>query len=283
MVALRMCMNERYAAWQEDLPQESGWPEFFNGCPEPNFAAIPENYQIDDGTPVWPGRRGANLQGAPEGAHVSRTFDGIEPEGVRVVVLGQDPYPDIAQATGRAFEDGKWNPEDRPQDLANSLKPLMLAAWATQLDHAGVFRSGGWPEVVQRPDFALPDPRAHFDALAGEGVLSVNAAWTRTGVEHLAAHRSFWKTVLDHMLGKLARNDQPVVFLLLGDDAREVFCAADPVCNQSAIVCNGHPGRGSFFGRYNPLKRVNQALEALGAPRGVRWWPYQQAHPGEPA
>lgn len=281
MVALRTCMNARYADWIEDFPQETGWSNFFEDCPGPNFEAIPENHEIDNGTPIWPGRRGESLQGAPEGAHVGRAFNRIEPDAVRVVVLGQDPYPDIAQATGRAFEDGRWSTEDRPQDLASSLKPLMLAAWATQQNHSGAFRSGGWPEIVLRRDFALPDPGTHFDALAEQGVLFVNVAWTRTGSSHLAAHRSFWEPVLGYMLGKLARCNQPVVFLLLGEDARDAFCSADPVCNRSAIVYNAHPGRGGFYSRNNPLVRVNQALGTLDAPQSIDWWPHQQAHPGE--
>ena len=43
-----------------------------------------------------------------------------------VVVLGLDPYPKLAQATGRAFEQDNW--DRRTQSLAHSLKPLMLAA-----------------------------------------------------------------------------------------------------------------------------------------------------------
>lgn len=287
-------MQERYADWRDDLPAEPvrpggqavpGWRTFFAECPDPDWAAIPENLEIEDDAQAWPGRRNEQLPGAPDGAHICRAFDQIEPGDVRVVVLGQDPYPAITQATGRAFEDGAWDGE-RTEDMAVSLKSLMLAALATRRGHAGLFRPRSWPEVrrqIRDRELVFPILDEYFNELAGQGVLFVNAAWTRTGDEHLAAHRSFWKMPLDHMLGKLARNNQPVVFLLLGDDAREVFCAADPVCHQSAIVYNGHPGRGGFFGRNNPLERVNQALDALGAPRGVRWWPHQQAHPGEPA
>ncbi|AWI86702.1 hypothetical protein CEW88_23305 (plasmid) [Alloyangia pacifica] len=271
MALLSDRMREHYARWREDLPAGSRWQDFFRDCPDPNFNAIPANLEIDDNALIWPGRRDAILPGAPREAHVGRAFDGIEPENVRVVVLGQDPYPAIAEATGRAFEDGSWNAGIPPQALAKSLKPLMLAAWATQPDHAGMFRPGGWSQLVGRPKFAFPEPSAYFNALAGEGVLFVNSAWTRTGDEHLAAHRSLWKPVLDYLLKKLAKSDQPMIFLLLGGDAREAFCAADPVCNRSAIVDSGHPRSAEVFKRRNPLERVNLALGELGgAP--VRWW-----------
>ena len=100
----------------------------------------------------------------------------------------------------------------------------------------------------------------------------MNAAWTHTGDEHLTAHQSLWKPVLDYMLGKLAQDDQPVIFLLLGGDARETFCAADPVCNRSAIVDSAHPRSSKFLQGRNPLERVNHTLRELGG-QPVQWWP----------
>ena len=44
--------------------------------------------------------------GAPKGAHIFHAFDGIRPDDVRVVVLGQDPYPSPDFSTGRDFEAG---------------------------------------------------------------------------------------------------------------------------------------------------------------------------------
>lgn len=287
-------MEGRYANWRDDLPEEHlgpdgepvpGWRTFFNGCPALDFTVFAEGLEIAGGAPVWPGRRNVPLPGAPAGAHICRAFDGIEPADVRVVVLGQDPYPNITQATGRAFEDGTWNAGGRLQNLAKSLKPLMLAAWATQPDHAGAFRHGGWSDLVRRPGFALPDPGDHFDVLAGEGVLFLNAAWTRTVDEHLAAHRDLWKPVMTQLLRRLTwRNGAPIVFLLLGADSRSLFKAAvgshfrqDSIggITRMATVYADHPayqGGGPYFACGNPFTRVNDALEKLGdAP--ITWWP----------
>jgi uracil-DNA glycosylase len=158
MLALGDRMEQRYADWCEDLPLGSGWLAFFESCPPLDFTAMPETLQIADDTTVRPGRRRDTLPGAPAGAHICAAFDGIEPEGVRVVVLGQDPYPTIAQATGRAFEVGNWKAGDRPQDMARSLKSLMLAAWPTQHAHARMFRRGGWSDLIRIPgEFAQAD------------------------------------------------------------------------------------------------------------------------------
>jgi len=279
MVALRVRMEQRYADWQADLPRPSGWPAFFANCPRADFAAIPEVLQIaDDDEAVWPGRRGNLLPGAPEGAHICRAFEGIQPTGVRIVVLGQDPYRSVTEATGRAFEDGSWSGE-RTEDLGGSIKSLMLAALATRDGHADLFRPRIWDEIrrqIKDGELVLPALNGYFNALARQGVLFVNVAWTRTGDEDIAAHRSLWKPVLEHMLRKLAKDDQPVAFLLLGDDAREAFCAADPVCNRCAIIDNAHPRSAQFLERVNPLERVNIALRELDhAP--IRWWPSPSA------
>ena len=45
------------------------------------------------------------LLGTDREAHVFRAFDELEPDRVKAVVIGQDPYPHVTRATGRAFED----------------------------------------------------------------------------------------------------------------------------------------------------------------------------------
>ena len=152
--------------WRQDIPQQSGWSVFFAECPPPNFEAVPEAFEIADDAQIWPGRRNRPLSEAPEGAHICRAFDGLEPVYVRVVVLGQDPYPGISQATGRAFEDGQWQ-DRRPQELAKSLKPLMLAAFATQEDRADHFRAGQWSELLRDQAILLPVLGQYFDGLVG--------------------------------------------------------------------------------------------------------------------
>lgn len=296
MVALRTHMRERFADWQNNLPPNSGWPAFFEGCSEPSFAAIPEDREIENNAPIWPGRRGGNLQRAPNGAHICRAFDGIEPEDVRVVVLGQDPYPSIAMATGRSFEDGAWIAGGRPEELAASLKPLMLAAWATQPNHAEDFRPRGWSDLIQRQGFALPRPEVYFDTLVRGGVLFVNAAWTHTRSRDVGVHLNVWKPVMRHLLRRLAWRDssRPIVFLLLGGDARDLFLSTvgghfrQDVLNRAtrlATVYSDHPayqGGVPYFAHGNPMTRVNQALLHLGS-EAVQWWPAQQAEAEEPA
>lgn len=278
MVALRERMLERYADWQSSLPQNTDWPDFFAECPPVDFAGIGEEFEIAEDASIWPGLRDAPVLGAPEGAHICRAFDSVEPGNVQVVVLGKDPYPRQERATGRAFEDGAWVGE-RTEEVAGSLKSLILASLATRNGHANLFQTGTWPEVrrqIRDEELVFPALIDHFNSLTEQGVIFINAAWTRTSEEHIFAHRKLWKPVLNYMLKKLGQEDQPVVFLLLGSDAREAFCAAEPVCNCSAIVDSAHPRSPQFLQSYNPLVRVSEALDMLGAQVPIVWWPFEQ-------
>src|SRR5262245_3341445 len=97
-LALREAMQDILAGWRQDL--DSAWRPVVEDC-ELGFAAIDPALALEAWEPVFPARRGRIFPGAPRKAHIFHAFDGIGPSDVRVVVLGQDPYPCPAFATGR--------------------------------------------------------------------------------------------------------------------------------------------------------------------------------------
>lgn len=300
VVALRNRMQAFLADWAADLPedpealdgqQRMGWRNLFANCPDLDFEAIPNTVNIADDAAVLPPRR-VWQPPAPVGqANICRAFDGIEPRDVRVVVLGQDPYPvgqdpypDAPRATGRAFEDGRWDGV-RPETLAHSLKPMMLAAWATQANHEGLFRAGGWTELAQMQDFTLPTQTRFFDYLAGNGVLFVNAAWTHTRPEDIKHHLKLWRPVLHHLLLSLASMaEAPLLFVLLGLKAQKTFersgvlaaAKANPIWGRHVDrLCLPHPSTAAFL-RQNPWALTNAFLVARDFD-AINWWPQDPA------
>ncbi|WP_428924725.1 uracil-DNA glycosylase family protein [Marinibacterium sp. SX1] len=274
--------------WRAEMPAE--WRDFFADV-EPDLDGLPD-WEVPE---VSPPRRVHELPreagGQPEIAHMSRAFDGLTPDQVRVVILGQDPYPRPQRATGRAFEDGLWNAEI-PMAVANSLRRLLQSAAACE--HPGLAISEAeddWDSIcdaIRRGAIPSPATPAYFDHLAVEDVLSVNAAWTFTGTNDAMkrAHLRMWKPVMKQLLRKLTwrDGDVPIVFLLLGADARTLFRvtvatsfrsdAIDGSTRLSTVYCD-HPayqGGRPYFACGNPMRRVNHALERLGA-EPVRWWP----------
>lgn len=278
MALLQERMVAHLADWKQSLSED--WQNVFFGV-EPNFLGIPEDLEIDDHLPIFPARWDAPIDGSPNGAHLCRAFDGLPPELVRVVVLGQDPYPDVRRATGRAFEDGAW--EGNATSLADSLKRLMQSAILSVRNDLEVPRdSAGWSAVRQALEdghLELPqNSEQYFTGLVEQRVLFVNAAWTHSRSVDLKEHQALWKPILDRLIQRLASNrDIPVVFLLLGKDAQLRFCEADHVCNRAAIVANAHPSYAkTYFERKNPLLRVNDALRELGQ-HEIVWWPPEAA------
>ena len=219
-----------------------------------------------------------------------RAFDGLTPDQVRVVILGQDPYPRRASATGRAFEDGAWEGND-PATSANSLRRLLQSAAACERPDLGISQVGddwaGIWDAVDIGELARPIMPRYFDDLAAQGVLCVNAAWTFSGRSkaHLDVHLRVWKPVVQHLiLGMTTREGGGPVFLLLGGKAQKLFNAAtwrrlraDPEIDVRTVYC-AHPTAWtgqSYFDYENPLTRVNHVLAELDAEE-VRWWPILQ-------
>ena len=175
----------------------------------------------------------------PAGANVLRAF--AKPfDDVRVLVVGQDPYPTPGHAVGLSFSVA---PEVRP--LPRSLQNI-FREYTTDLGH--------------------PDPSSgDLTPWTERGVLLLNRVLT---VEPGApgSHRTKgWEKVTDQAVSALvARPDKPLVAVLWGRDARSMV----PLLGEEVpTVESAHPSPMSadkgFFGS-RPFSRVNTALEELG-------------------
>mgnify|MGYP000197093370 CR=1 FL=1 len=286
MPALNMLMREHLArGWREDL--SPNWRRVFRDI-EPSIDGLPDW----DVPTIFPRRLDPGFRVNPEaevpGRHMLRAFDGIAPSAVRVVILGQDPYPRQDSATGRAFEDGAWD-EEEPEEVATSLRRLLQSAAALKRPDLGIAeQEDDWGRVCQAirdGELLPPSAPGFFDSLTGQNVLCINAAWTFTGSSraHLGVNIRVWRPVVNHLILKLIRHADwgPTVFLLLGRQARNRFRAATwrylrayPARAFETVYC-AHPaawtGR-TYFEYENPLTSVNQALLRLRADP-IQWWP----------
>ena len=285
MTLLRHELETRLAGWQQDL--SPGWRTFF-GDTAPDFAAFGEQFTFPSEFPMIPPRKGTALPGSPAGAHIFRAFDGIEPDAVRVIVIGQDPYPNIARATGRAFEDGAL--VDWASSVAPSLKSLAQSALALRLNQPDLAENmAAWSKVRSRitdGSLSLETVKVWFDRLQqANGVLFVNAGWTLTRFSQPTsleqkAHVAMWKPLMNRLMhGLTARNNRATAFLLLGGFAKDLFDksgvesaarAAGRWDTAARRVDHPHPNAVSYFAKPNPLQRINAALAAMGAPQ-VDW------------
>lgn len=175
----------------------------------------------------------------PSGAHVLRAFQ--QPfHDVRVLIVGQDPYPTPGHAVGLSFSVA---PEVRP--LPGSLE--------------NIFRELHTDLGAARPS------NGDLTPWAGQGVLLLNRALT-TAPRKPAAHRGKgWEQVTEQAIRALAGRGTPLVAVLWGRDARNLRPLLDGVpCVESAHPSPMSADRGFFGSR--PFSRVNDLLSGQGAP-----------------
>ncbi|MFZ5441880.1 MAG: uracil-DNA glycosylase [Myxococcota bacterium] len=134
------------------------------------------------------------------------------PEAVKIVLLGQDPYPTAGNANGLAFS------VTRSVKVPASLKNLFLGLQA---------------------DLGLPIP-AHGDltAWANRGVLLLNTVLTVREKEANSHQKKGWEPFTTAILRHVASQPRKVVFLCLGKPALKLVESLE---SQQPIVAAPHP------------------------------------------
>ncbi len=168
-------------------------------------------------------------------------------ESVRVVILGQDPYPTPGHANGLAFS--YVGPPPLPRSLVN------------------IFRE-------READIGLPPARdGDLTPWARQGVLLLNTALTvREGASKAGSHLLLgWGAVTDALIAAVSASRPSVVFILWGKPAQTKRALVDE--RRHLVLESPHPSplsasRGFFGSR--PFSRANAWLERQGgAP--IRW------------
>lgn len=285
-ISLRTALATMLADWQDDVP--AAWrPVLTNTTLDPTVVA--PTLTLADGEAIWPARRAATLAGAPPGAHLFKALAGTAPDAVRVVVIGQDPYTKVSQATGRAFEQGDvadWT--GRPSPAPSLKRILQCVAEVRTGERAYRAAQGGWGRVVadlRAGAIAIEPPAALWDRWGAGGVLFLNAALTFSRFKsdvRLRGHRPLWRPVLTAILAHLARRPRgALVVVAWGGDAQQVVAASGLQAEATNagtwqrrvdVVSGPHPNAMTppFLGDTNRLRDIDDALERLGG-TAVAW------------
>jgi uracil-DNA glycosylase len=174
----------------------------------------------------------------PAGPNVLRAFQ--QPfDDVRVLIVGQDPYPTPGMPIGLSFAVA---PEVRrlPGSLINIFQEL-------------------------QSDLGLPRPsNGDLTPWTRQGVLLLNRALT-TRPNSPGSHRDKgWEEVTEQAIRALAERGTPLVSILWGRDARNLR----PHLDRYPVIESAHPSPRSadrgFFGS-RPFSRANEHLTRQGA------------------
>jgi uracil-DNA glycosylase len=175
----------------------------------------------------------------PTGDRVLRAFE--QPfDQVRVLIVGQDPYPTPGHPVGLSFAvDGRVRP--LPRSLVN------------------IYRE-------YSEDLGLPAPRhGDLSSWSRSGVLLLNRVLTVAPGQPASHRRKGWEEVTQRAIEALVERDRPLVAILWGRDAQSLT----PVLGDTPVIASAHPSplsatRGFFGSR--PFSRADDALSRLGAP-----------------
>lgn len=210
-------------------PIPDGWPTLRAERGKPYFEAL-ESF-LD--------RERAEARVYPPRDQIFRALELTPREAVRVVLIGQDPYHGPGQAHGLAFSVAPG--VARPPSLRNLFKELR-----DDLGHS--IPAGG----DLRP-------------WARRGVLLLNAVLTVRAGEAGSHRGAGWAAFTDAVIEAVNGGSRPVVFLLLGNRAREKAAGVDG--SRHGVIEAPHPSplsayRGFFGSRV--FSRANRFLQEAG-------------------
>ena len=181
----------------------------------------------------------------PKKTEVFNAFKYTDYTNVKVVILGQDPYHGPNQAEGLSFSVS--NEVIKPPSLKNIFKEL-------------------------ESDLKIPFPEHNsLKPWAKEGVLLLNAVLTVEEHKPASHANKGWETFTDEIIKLINKKEEPVVFILWGNYAREKKkFITNPI---HYIIESPHPSpfsaRNGFFGS-NPFSKTNDFLKRQGI-KEINW------------
>ncbi|MBY6350147.1 uracil-DNA glycosylase [Rhodococcoides corynebacterioides] len=208
-------------------PIDPGWARALEPVGD-RLAAMADfvDAEIADGREVLPARE--NVLRAFE-----RPFD-----DVRVLLVGQDPYPTPGHAVGLSFS------------VAPDVAPVPRSLHNIFTEYVA--------------DLDLPRPTTgDLTPWADRGVLLLNRVLTVRPGAAASHRRAGWEAITARAITALAERGRPLVAVLWGRDA----ATAVPLLGETPVVSSVHPSplsasRGFFGSR--PFSSVNDHLVAMG-------------------
>jgi uracil-DNA glycosylase len=174
----------------------------------------------------------------PDHKDIFRAFEETPIENIRVVILGQNPYPTAGNAMGLSFSVPDNVPI--PASLRNIFKEL-------------------------NSDLNIPISKTgNLLPWARNGVFLLNSSLTVIEGQSNSHLDIGWEILTDRAIQEINKQDRPIVFLLFGKQAQKKEKLI--TSSKHFIITSGHP---SFFSQHlflgtKPFSRCNNFLVANG-------------------
>lgn len=174
----------------------------------------------------------------PAGDNVLRAFK--QPfNDVRVLIVGQDPYPTPGHPVGLSF-----SVDPNVRNLPGSLK--------------NIFR-----EYCDDLGYPMPS-NGDLTPWTERGVLLLNRVLTVEPGKPASHRGKGWEAVTEQAIVALAKRDAPMVAILWGSDARKLGPMLGGIPRIESVHPSPMSAMNGFFGTH-PFSRANQLLADQGA------------------
>ncbi len=183
----------------------------------------------------------------PKGRDIFNAMNYTSFDQVKVVIMGQDPYPTPGHAHGLCFS---------VQEHVKPLPPSLL----------NIFR-----EI--QDDLGIPFPEnGSLIRWAKQGVLLLNAVLTVRAWQPRSHQGKGWEIFTNQIIKKISEKKENVVFLLWGSDAKRKKSLIDT--GKHLVLESGHPSplsanRGYWFGNRH-FSKTNNFLQSKGLNK-INW------------
>ena len=162
------------------------------------------------------------LRFTPPFKDVFNAFKECSYDNLKVVIVGQDPYPQLGSADGLAFSCSKKGKAEK--SLQYILKQTI-----------GDFTDTG--RVIYTPE------ECDLRRWANQGVLLINTAFT-VEVNKIGSHYNLWKPFTNYIFANINKHKKNTIFILMGKKAEE-WETLLPDCK---ILKCSHPASAAYKG-----------------------------------
>jgi len=146
----------------------------------------------------------------PKFKDIFNAFKECKYDDLKVVIVGQDPYPQLGSADGLAFSCSKKDKVEKSLQYINK---------AIDTDHTDL------------------------RCWANQGILLINTALT-VEVNKIGSHFWNWKPFTEHLFSKINQDNKDIVFILMGKKAE---AWERLISNQKILKCT-HPASAAYRG-----------------------------------
>ncbi|MCG8412203.1 MAG: uracil-DNA glycosylase [Bacteroidales bacterium] len=230
---------------------DKSWDAFVSNETESELIAIEEKINLEKN------------QHTPNTHNVLR-FLSKSLKDIKIVILGQDPYPQQGVATGRAFEVGtlrSWQDKFSNVSLKNIIRAIYSAYNNEYLKYSDIKKELG-------STFNLKSPDDLFVEWENQGVLLLNTSFT-CKIGESNSHEKYWRNFTNKLLHYIADSNSEIIWFLWGANAQAIVKGIDikhKIESMHPMMCFNKEGRENdfLFGKQNCFNQTKSIINWLG-------------------